>query len=212
MTLIKEKYESTDDSEPTGEREERDFIKLAADERIRNMILKETRTHEGQYGLSILAFMNDYTDPEGKYIFSIGLKNETGAQSVFNKSMVDTFLTIDPETEYWLIKEAFIDRPIWIAKTPITGASGRVYNKLEWGYETDGKVKPAVPDSSKPNEDEDAPVDSKLLPEVNKCLVKAVTDGLNVFQAAQILKDTFDEPADKAMAVANTYYTKKGLL
>ena len=213
MTLKVEQYESSaEPSEPTGPREQREYIKLKVGERFRNMVMNETRTHDGDYGVSILTFMDDATDPDGKYIFGIKLKNEEGKQGVFDRMCVETFLfqnEDEGEDGYWYVKEAFIDRPVWIGKVAVQGNKGRTYNKLEWGYEGTEKV---VRAPSEPKNDDGGPVDNKLLPEVNTLLVKAVTEKKNVFQAAQLLKEAFDEPADKAIEIANAYYSKKGLL
>ena len=213
MTLKIESYEgSTEKSEPTAPREEREYIKLKVGERFRNMVMTETRTHDGQYGVSILTFMDDATDPEGKYIYGIKLKNEDGNQGVYDRMCVETFLyqnEDEGEDGYWYVKESFVDRPIWIGKVAVQGNKGRTYNKLEWGYEGTEKI---VRAPSEPKVDDGGPADNKLLPEVNTALVNAVSAGKNMFQAAQILSEQFNEPADKAVEIAKAFYTKKNLV
>ena len=113
----------------------REILKLGKDQMIENVIISGCRRGSNDDGDYLILFL-DEVDTENYYMHFINI----GDKSVFGNKMKDTFLTLNTETTYYKLKQAFVNRPIWFAKSKV---EGKRWLELKWGFS--GQVmEPAV--------------------------------------------------------------------
>jgi hypothetical protein len=185
-------------SQSTAEQYEvkREILKLGKDQMIENVIISGCRRGGNDDGDYLIMFL-DELDTENYYMHFINI----GDKSVFGNKVKDTFFTLNEETGYYDIKPAFINRPIWFAKSTV---EGKRWLELKWGFSGPAIEPAASKDVPESPQSVDAPAYDEL--EINKTLQYAMDNDEDVFGGGELLITRMNMNPSTAIKLAKAFY------